>query len=84
MTTNIIFNIERMNRTNSLRIRHNEKQGKKDDVIKAIEDIDNKIKKLQTNLEFHNLKNKKRATQPLQQARQNLCRYTQQKKRSFR
>ena len=45
MTTNIIFNIEQMNRTNSLRIRHNEKQGKKDDVIKAIEDIDNKIKK---------------------------------------
>ena len=34
-----------MNRTNSLRIRHNEKQGKKDDVIKAIEDIDNRIKK---------------------------------------
>ena len=45
MTANIIFNIERMNRTNSLRIRRYEKQGKKDDVIKAIEDIDNKIKK---------------------------------------
>ena len=42
--------------TNSFQIRHNEKQGKKDDIIKAIEDTDNEMKKLQTNLDFHNLK----------------------------
>ena len=30
--------------TNSFRIRRDEKQGEKDDIIKATEDIDNKIK----------------------------------------
>ena len=42
--------------TNSFQIRRNEKQGKKDDIIKAIEDTDNEMKKLQKNLDFHNLK----------------------------
>ena len=50
------YYIEHRDGTNSFRIRCNEKQGKKDNIIRVIDDIDNKIKKTQTNLDFHNLK----------------------------
>ena len=50
------YYIEHRNGTNSFRIRHNEKQGKKDNIIRVTDDSDNKIKKTQPNLDFHNLK----------------------------
>ena len=50
------YYIQHRDRTNSFWIWRNEKQDEKDDIIKAIEDIDNKMKKLQLNLDFHNLK----------------------------
>ena len=39
------YHIEHRDGRNSFRIRRDEKQGKKDNIIKATEDIDNKIKK---------------------------------------
>ena len=50
------YYIEHRNRTNSFRIRHNEKQGKKDNIIRVTDDIDNKIKKNTTKSRLSQLK----------------------------
>ena len=85
MTANIIFNIERMNRTNSLRIRRYEKQGKKDDVIKAIEDIDNKIKKPTNKSRVSQLKKiRKELLNHYSKPGKNFVDIHNNKKRSFR
>ena len=46
------YYIEHRGGTNSFRIGHDEKQGEKDEIHKAIEEINYKIKKQQTNLDF--------------------------------